>query len=88
MAASGSAVWWPTELPLGSAMEGLDASASGGLGEADAVAGGGAEVGVVEEPVDGGAAEGFGHDLVEAIWNWHTFVPADWCCEQGCWSGG
>ena len=40
--------------------------ACGGLSEADAVAGGGAEVGVVQEPVDGGTGEGFGHDLVEA----------------------
>jgi hypothetical protein len=36
------------------------------LGEADAVAGGVAEVGVVQESVDGGSGEGFGHDLVEA----------------------
>ena len=35
------------------------------MGEADAVAGGGAEVGVVEEPVNGGTGEGLGHDLVE-----------------------
>jgi len=46
-------------------MEGLDASASGGLGEADAVAGGDDEVGVVEEPVDGGVGDRLGHQLVE-----------------------
>ena len=35
------------------------------MGEADAVADGLADVGVVQEPVDGGRGEGFGHQLVE-----------------------
>jgi hypothetical protein len=42
--------------------------AAGGLLEPHAVAGGDAEVSVVEEPVDGGPGEGFGHELVEAGW--------------------
>ena len=36
-----------------------------GLGEADAVAGGLADVRVVEQPVDGGGGEGLGHQFVE-----------------------
>ena len=36
-----------------------------GLGEADAVAAGLADVGVVQEPVDGGGGQGLGHQLVE-----------------------
>jgi hypothetical protein len=36
-----------------------------GLAEADAVPGGLADVGVVEEPVDGRGGEGLGHQLVE-----------------------
>jgi hypothetical protein len=36
-----------------------------GLGQADAVAGGLTDVGVVQEPVDGRGGEGFGHELVE-----------------------
>jgi len=63
--ASVSACWWPAELPWMSAMEGFDASAAGGLGEGDAVACGDDEVGVVEEPVDGGVGERFGHQLIE-----------------------
>ncbi len=35
------------------------------LGEADAVAVGLTDVGVVEEPVDGGGGQGFGHEFVE-----------------------
>ena len=37
-----------------------------GLGEADAVAAGLADVGVVHEPVDGGGGQGFRHELVES----------------------
>ncbi len=40
---------------MGPGGEGCHSLPVAGLGEADAVAGGGAEVGVVEEPVDGGA---------------------------------
>ena len=35
------------------------------VGEADAVAGGHDEVGVVEQPVDGGVGDGLGHEFVE-----------------------
>ena len=38
------------------------------LGEADGVAGGLADVGVVEEPVDGGGGQCLGHQLVERCW--------------------
>ena len=38
----------------------------GGLGEADAVAGGHDDVGVVQQPVDGGVGDGLGHEFVEA----------------------
>ena len=59
-----SARWWPPGLRvLG---EGLDSFSGGCLLEADAVSGGEAEVGVVEEPVHGGAGECFGHDFVES----------------------
>ena len=37
----------------------------GGLGEADAVAGGEHDVGVVHEPVDGGVGDGLEHEFVE-----------------------
>ena len=37
----------------------------GGLGEADAVAGGEDDVGVVQQPVDCGVGDGFGHEFVE-----------------------
>lgn len=40
--------------------------AGGGLGEADGVAGGEHDVGVVQEAVDGGVGDGLGHELVEA----------------------
>lgn len=58
--------WWPTE-PRGGwgSVQGRDSFAGGGLGEADAVAGGEYEVGVVHEPVDGGVGDGLGHELVE-----------------------
>jgi hypothetical protein len=46
--------------------QGLDPLAGGGLGEPEAVALGDHDVGVVQESVDGGGGEGFGHDLVEA----------------------
>jgi hypothetical protein len=48
-----------------------------GLGEANAVAAGLADVGVVQQPVDGGGCQGFGHQLVEGIWGWHMFVRGD-----------
>ena len=46
------------------------------LGESDAVAAGLAHVGVVEQPVDGGGRQRFGHELVKRNWNWHWFVVA------------
>jgi hypothetical protein len=36
-----------------------------GLGEADRVAAGLADVGVVQQPVDGGGGQGLGHQLIE-----------------------
>ena len=36
------------------------------MSEADGVAGGHDDVGVVQEPVDGGVGDGFGHEFVEA----------------------
>jgi hypothetical protein len=46
--------------------QGFDPLSGEGLGESDAVAAGLAEVGVVEEPVDGGGGQGLGHELVES----------------------
>ena len=66
--------WWPPDLPGGGHRsgpgpglgQGFHPLAGEGLGEADAFAAGLAEVGVVQEPVDGRGREGLGHDLVEA----------------------
>lgn len=67
---------WPTDLPTrvrvalamrrcsGLAHRG-DSLPGEGLGKPDRVARGLAEVGVVQQPVDGGGGEGFGHELVE-----------------------
>ena len=77
----GSAQWRPAELPSGgqqncplaarcSARSSVDQwrhpLSGGGLGEADAVTGGEHDVGVVQQPVDGGVGDGLGHQLVEA----------------------
>lgn len=43
-----------------------DSLSGEGLGEADGVAAGLADVGVVQEPVNGDRGQGFGHELVEA----------------------
>jgi hypothetical protein len=51
-----------------------------GLGEPVRVALGDDQVGVVEQPVDGGGGEGLRHDGVEAIRGWHMFVVADLPC--------
>ena len=65
LVAIGSAQGWPPDVPGWLAQR--DHSLSGdGLGEADAVAAGLADVGVVHEPVDGGGGQGFRHELVEA----------------------
>ena len=45
---------------VGQLVSGVTALAGGGLGEADAVAGGEDDVGVVQDPVDGGVGDGFG----------------------------
>ena len=39
------------------------------------------EVGVVEQPVDGGGGEGLGHDRIEANRGWHMFwlIDPGWC---------
>ncbi len=36
-----------------------------GVGESDGVAGGGHDVGVVHEPVNGGVGDGLGRELIE-----------------------
>ena len=46
--------------------QGFDSFPVEGLGQADGVAAGLAEVGVVQQPVDGGGGQGFGHEFVEA----------------------
>ena len=56
---NGAARWWPGVLPVGLVGQWRHPLAGGGLGEADAVAGGHDDVGVVEEPVDGGVGDGF-----------------------------
>ena len=59
----GSARWWP---PLARGSGQWRHSLSGeGLGEPDGVAGGLADVGVMQEPVDGRGGESLGHELVE-----------------------
>src|ERR1700750_3127970 len=61
LGAIGSAQGWPPDVPGWLAQR--DHSLSGdGLGEADAVAAGLADVGVVHEPVDGGGGQGFWHE--------------------------
>ena len=79
----GSAQWRTVELPSrgqqncpfvanrfarGSVGQWRHPLAGGGLGEADAVAGGEDDVGVVQEPVDGGVGDGLGHEFVEPTW--------------------
>src|SRR3954453_19822290 len=59
--------WWPTELP-GSVVQWPHPFASGCLGEADRVAGGDDDVGVVHEPINGGVGDGLGHQLIEPGW--------------------
>jgi hypothetical protein len=65
--------WRPPDLPSGGRqtcpgwLVQRDHSLScDGLAEADAVAAGLADVGVVHEPVDGGGGQGFRHELVES----------------------
>ena len=51
-----------------SGVQWFDSFAVGGLVEADGVAGGDDDVGVVEEPVDEGGGDGAGHEFVESGW--------------------
>src|SRR5208282_4830279 len=60
-----SAQGWPPDVP-GWLAQGDHSFAGDGLGEADAVAAGLADVGVVHQPVDGGCGQGFRHQLVES----------------------
>jgi len=59
---------------LGCVGERRDALAAEGLGQADRLAAGGAQMGVVHEAVNGGGGKGFGHQLVETNWGSHAFV--------------
>ena len=52
----------------GGSVEGLDSFAGGGLSEADRVAAGHDDVGVVEEPVDERGGDGAGHEFFESGW--------------------
>ena len=63
--ANRTARWWPGVLPVAQLVQWRHPLAGGGLGEADAVAGGEDDVGVVQEPVDGGVGDGLGHEFVE-----------------------
>jgi len=36
---------------------------------------------VVEQPVDGGGGQGFGHDRAEPIWGAHMFVLTERRCQ-------
>jgi hypothetical protein len=82
LVAIGSAQGWPPDVPGCLAQRDHSLSCDG-LGEADAVAAGLADVGVVQEPVDGGRGQGSRHQLVESIRGWHMFVLADLpCCLQ------
>ena len=47
-------------------MQGFDAVSCGGLVESIAVTLGHDDVGMVQEPVDGGGGQGLGHEVVEA----------------------
>ena len=66
---------WPSEFPgvgplfspgmCGGLVEGLDSFAGGGLGEADRIAGGDDDVGVVHEPVNERGGDGSWHEFLE-----------------------
>ena len=75
--ASRTAQRWRPGVLLGRGYEasGVTPLAGDGLGEADAVAGGEHEVGVVEEPVDGRVGDGLGHELVEPAQSPNPIAP-------------
>ena len=92
MAVTRGARWWPSDLPGDGHQtcprwlaQGDYSFSCDGLGEADAVAAGLADMGVVHEPVDGGGGQGFRHELVESIRGWHMFVLADLPCCLRLW---
>jgi hypothetical protein len=66
LVATRSARSWPSDVPWGGSSQGVHPLAGHGLGEPDAIAAGLADVGVVQEPVDGGGGQCFGHQLVES----------------------
>ncbi len=76
LVASKTARLWPIDLPtdwfrrdwpsLGWSVQAGDSFSGEGLGEADGIAAGLADVGVVQQSVNGGGGEGFGHELVES----------------------
>ena len=65
MVATGSARGGGGHRPFGGSGQGFHPLSGEGLGQADALAAGLAEVGVVQEPVDGGGGQGLGHEFVE-----------------------
>jgi hypothetical protein len=79
--ATRSAQWWPSDVPGRLLVQGDHSLPGEGLGEADAVAAGLADVGVVHQPVDSGGGQGLGHQLVESIRGWHMLilVASGWC---------
>lgn len=66
LVATRSARSWPTKRAWWWLGQGVHPLAGHGLGESHAVAGGLADVGVVQEPVDGGGGQRLGHELVES----------------------
>jgi hypothetical protein len=65
LVATRSARLWPPNVP-GWLGQGVHPLAGHGLGETHALAAGLADVGVVQEPVDGGGDQGLGHELIES----------------------
>ena len=59
LVANRTARWSPGVLPVGLVGQWRHPLAGGGLGEADAVAGGHDDVGVMQQPVDGGVGDVF-----------------------------
>ena len=80
LVATRSARWWPRDLPGVWLGQGVHPLAGHGLGETHAVSACLADVGVVQEPVDGGGGQCLGHEFVESNWSWHMFVMTDFPC--------